>query len=104
MPIITLDFRILDVDGVDIVDPAVIVRLGATNSGHTTMKRFSANGPPIGTTMGAPAGSPLLVRVSTTRYRDSQKFGAVRDGLLTAGEPCVGPRRPDAWLAAFPRG
>ncbi|MEZ5289999.1 MAG: hypothetical protein R2745_02870 [Vicinamibacterales bacterium] len=100
MATVTLQTRLLDVDGFDIVDPAVTFRLQSTTAPTTRNTTVEARGMPLVVPVEAPGGSGLTIRISPSRYRDAGVVGSPTAGRLSL-HPVVLARRPREWQPAF---
>jgi len=98
-----LDIR--TVEGEVITDPLVTIRLARTDEPDGRLWRFALAGAAMPVRLNdAPAGSPLLLRITTTRYQDVGMFANVRNGaleLLKGRSVITAPRRAEEWLSDF---
>ncbi len=79
MPSIQFEMDIRDVDDHVIVDPVVWVRLARPDDADGRQWRLAADGTAATHRLDdAPAGSPLRLRISPSRYRDIGMFAQVR--------------------------
>lgn len=100
MATITLDVRLLDVDGHDINDPSVTIRLEASSSPVATRTVLDVRGAPVLARIAAPADTALKVRISPSRYRDGGRVGLVSNERLTLPALTL-PRGPSHWRPTF---
>lgn len=100
MATITLDVRLLDVDGRDIHDPSVTIRLEASSSPVAARTVLDVRGAPVLARVAAPADTALKVRISPSRYRDGGRVGLVSNERLTLPALTL-PRDPSHWLPSF---
>jgi hypothetical protein len=99
---------LLDIRGVEgqvITDPSVTIRLARTDQPEGRLWRFALAGAAMPVRLNdAPAGSPLLLRITMTRYQDVGMLANVQNGALeplTDRGVITAPRRAEEWLPDF---
>lgn len=103
MPDLTLDLDIRNVDNAVIVDPLIQIRLAhpSNASGQMWNQRLDGSAKAV-RLKDAPAGDPLFLRLTPSRYRDIGMFAKVRDGVLIPDARLMKtPRTPSEWLPDF---
>ena len=105
MPSLQFTMDIRDADEAVIVDPVVWVRLARPDDAAGQKWRLESDGTAGTRTLkDAPAGSPLRLRISPSRYRDIGMFAQVTSGRLIPDASLMKtPRLPSEWLPAFIR-
>jgi len=104
MPTLTFKLDVRDVAGKVITDPLVHLRLARPDdAGSGQVWKLSVNGKAGNVALkDAPAGSPLKLRLSMSRYRDLAMFATVKGDRLVADPKALQtPRVASEWLADF---
>jgi hypothetical protein len=100
---LSLDLRVIDVDGQLVSDPTVFVRVARPDGTGTATKKVSLVGAPAALRFhGGPSGFSVILRITPSRYMDGAVFCTVDgDGVLTPRGPVRLPRRSSEWRPSF---
>ena len=103
MPTRTLRLDIRNVDDAVIVDPLIHLRLARPSDASGQMWTLALDGKAKTVQLDdAPAGDPLNLRLSLSRYRDSGMFAAVQGSRIVPETSLMTtPRTPSEWLPSF---
>ncbi len=103
MPTLTLRLDLRNVDDEVIVDPLIHLRLAHPTEASGKMWTLAMNGQAKNVRLDdAPAGDPLNLRISPSRYRDIAMFAWVKDKRLVPDASLMtAPRTPSEWLPSF---
>lgn len=105
MPTLNLRLDLRNVDDEVIVDPLIHLRLANPSAASGQMWALALNGTAKNVRLiDAPAGDPLNLRISLSRYRDIGMFARVKDKTLVPDASLMqAPRTPSEWLPSFTR-
>jgi len=103
MPTRTLRLDIRNVDDEVIVDPLIHLRLANPSNASGQMWTLALQGRAKNVRLeDAPAGDPLNLRISSSRYRDIGMFARVQGSRIVPDASLMTtPRTPSEWLPAF---
>lgn len=103
MPTRTLRLDIRNVDDAVIVDPRIHLRLARPSDASGQMWTLALDGKAKTVRLDdAPAGDPLNLRLSLSRYRDIGMFAAVQGSRIVPDASLMTtPRTPSEWLPSF---
>jgi len=103
MPTRTLRLDIRNVDDAVIVDPLIHLRLARPSDASGQMWTLALDGKAKTVQLDdAPAGDPLNLRLSLSRYRDIGMFAAVQGSRIVPDTSLMTtPRTPSEWLPSF---
>ena len=103
MPTLNLRLDLRNVDDEVIVDPLIHLRLAHPTEASGRMWALALHGTAKNVRLDdAPAGDPLNLRISSSRYRDIGMFARVKDRSLVPDASLMqAPRTPSEWLPSF---
>ncbi len=103
MPTLNLRLDLRNTDDEVIVDPLIHLRLAHPTDASGQMWTLALNGTAKNVRLiDAPAGDPLNLRISPSRYRDIAMFARVKDkSLVPDASLMTTPRTPSEWLPSF---